>query len=141
MVNTQDYELVPVKPLQDIKNELKELRKSLGQKEDVSKAVTKILNSNIVMQHKFAEMLKRLDAISTNLKNLLGIFDDLEVDEKEVAEDEAAAKELSEKFEDVASQSKQILDRLDLIEKKLERENYFKERIPKNIPLVYRRTK
>jgi len=82
-----DYELIPIKPIKDLKKEVRELRKSLSQDDSNSKLLVKSLNSNVATQKKIDSMLKNIDKIRARLDSMFDLLkniDEIEDEESKV---------------------------------------------------------
>ncbi len=132
MPHKEEYELMPVKPIRELKKEIQKLKNELKKEDGSSKVLTKVLNSNIQIQKKIEAMLKENKRISDNLKNVVSVFESFEAEEEE---------NVKEDVQELKEQNKQILQKLDDLNSVLQRATYFKERFPRGANLVYRRTK
>jgi len=135
MPKSAEYELMPVKPLKELKKEFQKLKNELKKDDGSVKILAKVLNSNIEIQKRITSMLKEHQKVTDNLKNVVKFFETIE--ETEEGEDT----ELKEAVRELREQNKRILTQIDELNAELKRHRYFKERFPRNIPLVYRRTK
>ena len=135
MPKKAEYELMPVKPLRDLKREFQKLKNELKQGDSSTKVLTKVLNANVEIKKKIDVMLKEQKRVTDNLKNVVSFFESIEeTEEEEDVELKDIVKELKE-------QNKAILEQIQSLNEEIKRHRYFKERLPSGLSVYYQRTK
>lgn len=81
-----EYELIPIKPLQNLQKEIRQLRKELQKENNAEKLLIKLLNSNLQTQQKIIEQNYKLEEVKTHLKKFIDIIKDIELDDEHVRE-------------------------------------------------------
>jgi small-conductance mechanosensitive channel len=77
-----EYELMPVKPLQDLQRELKQMRRELQKESSSEKMLIKLLNSNLQTQQKIIEQNYKLEEMKTHMRRFIEVIKDIEVDDE-----------------------------------------------------------
>jgi len=141
---SDDYELMPVKPIQDLQKEVKALRKELTKETKYEKLLVKHLNVNVILNRKVTEISNELNKTNQKIEKIMKVF----VAMAEAEEDESLKehtnkiKELSRKIEILADHNKKLGEMMDLISKEIKNQRYFKNRfLPKGMKIKYSRTK
>lgn len=136
--SSDEYELMPVKPLRDLQKEVKQLRKVLQKEDKMHEVMIKILNSNVQTQRQVMQTMHKLEEV----KNSLNKFNRLITEINEDVEDEPKhLDEINNKFKGLETNQKTIEKVLNKVLGIINRKEYFKLNIPRNVPIMYRRTK
>ncbi len=135
MSKKSEYELMPVKPIKELKREIQKLKNELKKEDSSSKILTKVLNSNIEIQKKIEAMLKETRKVTDNLRNVVNFFESIEAGE------ESEETELREVIKELREQTKSILEQINLLNEEIRRHKFFKERLTRGIPVIYQKTR
>lgn len=135
MPKKSEYELMPVKPLKELKNELQKLKNELKKDDGSAKILVKVLNSNIEIQKKITAMLNEHRRVTDSLRSVVKFFESIETTE------EIEEKELRTGIKELVEQNKNLLAQVGELNAEIRRHKYFKERLPRGLSLVYQRTK
>lgn len=135
MPKKSEYELMPVKPLKELKKEIQKLKNDLKKDDGSAKILTKVLNANLEIKKKIDTMLKEHKRVTDNLKQVVKFFETIETsEESEEAEQKEIIKELRDRTRDIS-------EKINSLNEEIRRHKYFKERLPGGVPVVYRRTR
>lgn len=132
----KEYELVPIKPIKELRAEIKKLQANLS-KNSSPKELTQLLNSNIETQRAVKSMLKKMSETKDHISNLVEIFE--AVEGEELGGDDPHPK-IVERLDSIEEQNQKISQDLEKIQNELRRLSYFKEHLPPGLPIVYRRS-
>ena len=80
--NIDEYELMPVKPLQELQREMRQLRKEITREDSSQKLLVKLLNSNLATQQKIIEQNYKLEELKTHLKKFVDVIQNIELDDE-----------------------------------------------------------
>jgi len=135
---TEEYELIPIKPLKDLQAEMKKFREDLKKKNSSPKEYLNILNAVQKIENKFELTVKNLSKMTVKLEGIIKVFEELGGEEEEEVD---RLGELIERIEKLESSNQNLSEKTDALHKSVKRKSYFKERFPGGIPVTYRRTK
>jgi cell division septum initiation protein DivIVA len=135
---SEEYELIPMKPLKDLQAEMKHLREELTQKTNAPKEYLNILNAVQKIENKFELTVKNLVKMTAKLEKIMQVFEDIE-GEEEGEVDRLA--ELIDRIERLEVSNQDLSEKTEALHRSVKRKSYFKERFPKGMPVTYRRTK
>ena len=135
---SEEYELIPIKPLKDLQAEMKKFREDLKKKNDAPKEYLNILNAVQKIENKFELTVKNLSKMTAKLEKIIRVFEELGGEEEE---DVDRLGELIERIEKLEVSNQGLAEKTDALHKSVKRKSYFKERFPKGLPVTYRRTK
>ena len=135
---SEEYELIPMKPLKDLQAEMKHLREELTQKTNAPKEYLNILNVVQKIENKFELTVKNLVKMTAKLEKIMRVFEDIE-GEEEGEVDRLA--ELIDRIERLEVSNQDLSEKTEALHRSVKRKSYFKERFPKGMPVTYRRTK
>ncbi|RZD30367.1 MAG: hypothetical protein CXT77_04955 [uncultured DHVE6 group euryarchaeote] len=139
MVNqSEEYELIPIKPLKDLQVEMKKFREDLKKKNSSPKEYLNILNAVQKIENKFELTVKNLSKMTAKLEGIIKVFEELGGEEEEEVD---RLGELIERIENLEASNQSLSEKTDALHKSVKRKSYFKERFPSGIPVTYRRTK
>ncbi len=75
MVNqSEEYELIPIKPLKDLQVEMKKFREDLKKKNSSPKEYLNILNAVQKIENKFELTVKNLSKMTAKLEGIIKVF-------------------------------------------------------------------
>ena len=128
-----EYELMPVKPLQDLQRELKQMRRELQKETSSEKMLIKLLNSNLQTQQKIIEQNYKLEEIKTHLQKFINVIRELDLEDDSGHE----FKKLHTKIDGLHDKH----DHLTRSFKQIQSNESFTafRRLPSGIPVKYRR--
>ena len=135
-----EFELISVKELKNLKEELIELKKSPKIKSNSNnpKEYVNILNSISRIENKFEITIKNLNKMMNKLDKIASIFDsDIQTEE----EDLNKLNELISRLENLEKSNKDLSDKTENLHNSIKRKSYFNERFPNGLSLKYKRTK
>ncbi len=135
---SEEYELIPMKPLKDLQTEMKQLREELTKKTNAPKEYLNILNSVQKIENKFELTVKNLVKMTAKLEKIMQVFEDVE-SEEEGEVDRLA--ELIDRIERLEASNQNLSEKTEALHRSVKRKSYFKERFSKGMPVTYRRTK
>ena len=135
---SEDYELVPMKPLRDLQAEMKKFREELGKKNNAPKEYLNILNAVQKIENKFELTVKNLVKMTAKLEKIMKVFEEVEGEEEA---DVDRLGELIERIERLEVSNQNLSEKTEALHKSVKRKSYFKERFPKGMSVTYRRTK
>jgi 5'-3' exonuclease len=135
---SEEYELIPMKPLKDLQAEMKHLREELTQKTNAPKEYLNILNAVQKIENKFELTVKNLVKMTVKLEKIMQIFEDVETEEEGEVDRLA---ELIDRIERLEASNQNLSEKTEALHRSVKRKSYFKERFPKGMPVTYRRTK
>ncbi len=135
---SEEYELIPIKPLKDLQAEMKKFREDLKQKNASPKEYLNILNAVQKIENKFELTVKNLSKMTAKLEGIIKVFEELGGEEEEEVD---RLGELIERIEKLEASNQNLSEKTDALHKSVKRKSYFKERFPNGIPVTYRRTK
>jgi cell division septum initiation protein DivIVA len=135
---SEEYELIPMKPLRDLQAEMKHLREELTKKTNAPKEYLNILNVVQKIENKFELTVKNLVKMTAKLEKIMRVFEDIE-GEEEGEVDRLA--ELIDRIERLEVSNQDLSEKTEALHRSVKRKSYFKERFPKGMPVTYRRTK
>ena len=130
---TDEYELMPIKPLLELKREVKQLKKELQKENNSEKLLIKLLNSNLQTQQKIIEQNYKLEEIKTHLKKFVEVIKDIELDDDHKKD----VNKIHIKLDDLHDKH----DNLTRVFKQFNNDTAFSafRRLPSGIPIKYRR--
>ena len=135
---SEEYELIPMKPLKDLQAEMKHLREELTQKTNAPKEYLNILNAVQKIENKFELTVKNLVKMTVKLEKIMQVFEDVETEEESEVDRLA---ELIDRIERLEASNQNLSEKTEALHRSVKRKSYFKERFPKGMPVTYRRTK
>jgi 5'-3' exonuclease len=135
---SEEYELIPMKPLKDLQAEMKHLREELTQKTNAPKEYLNILNAVQKIENKFELTVKNLVKMTVKLEKIMQIFEDVETEEEGEVD---RLVELIDRIERLEASNQNLSEKTEALHRSVKRKSYFKERFPKGMPVTYRRTK
>jgi len=135
---SEEYELIPMKPLKDLQAEMKHLREELTQKTNAPKEYLNILNAVQKIENKFELTVKNLVKMTAKLEKIMQIFEAVETEEEGEVDRLA---ELIDRIERLEASNQNLSEKTEALHRSVKRKSYFKERFPKGMPVTYRRTK
>lgn len=135
---SEEYELIPMKPLKDLQAEMKHLREELTKKTNAPKEYLNILNAVQKIENKFELTVKNLVKMTAKLEKIMQVFEDVEGEEESEIDRLA---ELIDRIEKLEASNQNLSEKTEALHKSVKRKSYFKERFPKGMPVTYRRTK
>lgn len=136
---SDEYELMPIKPLHDLKKEVKQLRKELQKEDKMHEVMVKILNSNIQTQRQVMETMHKLEEVKASLNKFNRLIS--EINEAAGDEIDDGVDELNKKLKVLQTNQNKIVKTLNKMSDVLSRKEFFKLNMPRSVPIVYRRTK
>ena len=80
---SEEYELIPIKPLKDLQAEMKKFREDLKQKNASPKEYLNILNAVQKIENKFELTVKNLSKMTAKLERIIKVFEELGGEEEE----------------------------------------------------------
>ena len=83
-----DYELIPIKPLYELKKEVQRLRDELKKEDSSSKILVKHMNLDIMIQKKIEKMIMRQEELKERLNKIVGFFEKVVEEEESERETE-----------------------------------------------------
>jgi len=111
MREVEEYELLPVSPLNKIQKQISKLQ-DIGNVGAISEAIDRLIESNVTLQLKISKLLAKMDKVFGNLNELLEMF-------KSVGEEEEAPsgdiKSLSEKVRSLTDQNKELMEKIEAL--------------------------
>jgi DNA repair exonuclease SbcCD ATPase subunit len=135
-----EFELISVKELKNLKEELIELKKSPKIKSNSNnpKEYVNIFNSISRIENKFEITIKNLNKMMNKLDKIASIFDsDIQTEE----EDLNKLNELISRLENLEKSNKDLSEKTENLHNSIKRKSYFNERFPNGLSLKYKRTK
>ena len=135
---SEEYELIPMKPLKDLQAEMKHFREELTKKTNAPKEYLNILNAVQKIENKFELTVKNLVKMTAKLEKIMQIFEDVETEEEGEVDRLA---ELIDRIERLEASNQNLSEKTEALHRSVKRKSYFKERFPKGMPVTYRRTK
>jgi chromosome segregation ATPase len=135
---SEEYELIPMKPLKDLQAEMKQLREELTKKTTAPKEYLNILNAVQKIENKFELTVKNLVKMTAKLEKIMQVFEDVETEEEGEVDRLA---ELIDRIERLEASNQNLSEKTEALHRSVKRKSYFKERFPKGMPVTYRRTK
>tara|TARA_Y100000310_G_C20638802_1_gene792713 strand:- start:6 stop:431 length:426 start_codon:yes stop_codon:yes gene_type:complete len=139
MTKSEEYELVPIKPLKDLQAEMKKFRQEIGAKpKNAPKEYTNILNAVSKIENKFELTVKNLKKITDRLDKIIDIFGE---DIGEEGEDIDKMGEILKRLETLESVNQDISENLKAVTDELKRRSYLRDRFPGGLPVVYKRSR
>ena len=135
---SEEYELIPMKPLKDLQAEMKHLREELTKKTSAPKEYLNILNAVQKIENKFELTVKNLVKMTAKLEKIMQVFEDVETEEEGEVDRLA---ELIDRIERLEASNQNLSEKTEALHRSVKRKSYFKERFPKGMPVTYRRTK
>jgi SMC interacting uncharacterized protein involved in chromosome segregation len=135
---SEEYELIPMKPLKDLQAEMKHLREELTKKTNSPKEYLNILNTVQKIENKFELTVKNLVKMTVKLEKIMQVFEDVETEEEGEVDRLA---ELIDRIERLEASNQNLSEKTEALHRSVKRKSYFKERFPKGMPVTYRRTK
>jgi chromosome segregation ATPase len=135
---SEEYELIPMKPLKDLQAEMKQLREELTKKTNAPKEYLNILNAVQKIENKFELTVKNLVKMTAKLEKIMQVFEDVETEEEGEVDRLA---ELIDRIERLEASNQNLSEKTEALHRSVKRKSYFKERFPKGMPVTYRRTK
>ena len=144
MAKSEEYELVPIKPIKDLKQEINKLREELKKhiKEDgKTKGFTKILNSNLQTKKQVDSLMKSFNTLNDNINNLLKLFEALETEDEQVEGEVTQFQVVLEKLANLEDNHKKLHDSVHDLSDALKRSTYLHHKLPSGVPIVYKKTK
>jgi chromosome segregation ATPase len=135
---SEEYELIPMKPLKDLQAEMKQLREELTKKTTAPKEYLNILNAVQKIENKFELTVKNLVKMTAKLEKIMQVFEDVETEEESEVDRLA---ELIDRIERLEASNQNLSEKTEALHRSVKRKSYFKERFPKGMPVTYRRTK
>lgn len=145
--STNDYELIPIKPLYDLKNEIRLIRDELKKESTSSKILVKHMDIDLHLQRKLEKMMMEQEELKKRLGKIINFFE--KAIEEETEERQTEVQILLSKIEEISEQNNQIHQKVDsLLDQKQDIFSKISE-IKKDIPkqrngsylLRYRKTK
>jgi len=137
--SSDEYELMPIKPLHDLKKEVRQLRTELQKEDKMHEVMVKILNSNIQTQRQVMETMHKLEEVKNSLHKFTKLLSELN-DEVDEQPDDSFNKIIT-KLNNIETNHKEVVKSLNKITEANNKKEYFKLNMPRKVPLVYRRTK
>ncbi len=111
--NLDDYELMPLKPLKDLRKEIQSLRDSLKKDDSASKILVKHMNLDIHLQKKLDKMMEHQDKLRTRLDKITNYFEQAIEEEEEERKTETQL--LLAKIDEISEQNKALHQKLNLV--------------------------
>ncbi len=111
--NTDDYELMPVKPIHDLKREFQSLRDFLKKENSASKILVKHMNLDIHLQKKLDKMMEHQEKLRKRLDKITNYFEQA-IDEEE-EERKTESQLLLARIEELSEQNKNLHNKIDLL--------------------------
>ena len=128
-----EYELIPVKPLQDLRKEMQRLRKDITEEHSFKKVLVKHMNLDVQLQRELREALDRMNRMDQRMDRLISVYENTSKDDLITAQNlrhEERHNELIKNFDKIHNR---IATR--------ERPKRFDPKELKQKKIVYRRTK
>jgi len=139
MSKSEEYELVPIKPLKDMQAEFKKLKTELGKKKTSSpKEYTNILNAVSKIENRFGLTVKNLTKLTAKLDKIISIFSEDVGEEKEEVD---RIGEILSRLESLEQAHNSLKEETKNLHSSIKRKSYFNERFPRGISVKYKRTK
>jgi len=135
---SEEYELIPMKPLKDLQAEMKQLREELTKKTTAPKEYLNILNAVQKIENKFELTVKNLVKMTAKLEKIMQVFEEVESEEEGEVD---RLSELIDRIEKLEASNQNLSEKTEALHRSVKRKSYFKERFPKGMPVTYRRTK
>ena len=135
-----EFELISVKELKNLKEELIELKKSPKIKSNSNNPneYVNILNSISRIENKFEITIKNLNKMMNKLDKIASIFDsDIQTEEDDINK----LNELISRLENLEKSNKDLSEKTENLHNSIKRKSYFNERFPNGLSLKYKRTK
>jgi small-conductance mechanosensitive channel len=128
-----EYELIPIQPLHDLKREVKSLRKGMEKENNAERLLVKLLNSNLQTQQKIIEQNYKLEEIKTHMQKFINVIRELDLEDDSGHE----FKKLHTKIDGLHDKH----DHLTRSFKQIQSNESFTafRRLPSGIPVKYRR--
>ena len=142
-----DYELVPIKALHDLKKEIQSLKGALNKEDSSSKILVKHMELDIHLQTKIDKLISHQEGLKKRLDKITTYFETAIEDEEEERKTETQL--LIAKIEELSEQNKRLHNKIELVvnhkEDIITQIQTLKENFPKLTPgsymLRYKRTK
>ena len=142
-----DYELIPIKALHDLKKEIQSLRSSLNHEDASSKILVKHMDLDIHLQKKLDKLISHQEELKKRLDKITNYFETAIEEEEEERKTETQL--LIAKIAELSEQNKRLHNKIELVvnhkEDIISRIQDLKENFPKITPgsymLRYKRTK
>ena len=137
---SDEFELISVKELKNLKEELIELKKSPKIKSNSNnpKEYVNIFNSITRIENKFEITIKNLNKMMNKLDKITSIFDtDIQTEEEDINK----LNELISRLENLEKSNKDLSDKTENLHNSIKRKSYFNERFPNGLNVKYKRTK
>ena len=135
MAKKAEYELMPIKPIKELKREFQKLKNELKTGDKSDKILTKVLNSNVEINKKLKDMVKEQRKDTNTLKRIANFFESVE------AAEDAEDTQFREAVKEMRENNKLILEQVNSLNEEIRRHRYFIETFPRGLKLVYQRTR
>ena len=135
-----EFELIAVKELKNLKQELIDLKKKPVKNSVNSnpKEYVNIFNSIQRIENKFEITIKNLNKMMNKLEKITSIFDsDIQTEEEDINK----LAELINKIESLENSQSDLKDKTEKLHNSIKRKSYFNERFPNGLSVKYKRTK
>ena len=135
-----EFELISVKELKNLKQELIDLKKKPVKSSVNSnpKEYVNIFNSIQRIENKFEITIKNLNKMMNKLEKITSIFDsDIQTEEEDINK----LTELINKIESLENSQSDLKDKTEKLHNSIKRKSYFNERFPNGLSVKYKRTK
>ena len=135
-----EFELISVKELKNLKQELIDLKKKPVKNSVNSnpKEYVNIFNSIQRIENKFEITIKNLNKMMNKLEKITSIFDsDIQTEEEDINK----LAELINKIESLENSQSDLKDKTEKLHNSIKRKSYFNERFPNGLSVKYKRTK
>lgn len=135
-----EFELISVNELQNLKQELIDLKKKPVKNSVNSnpKEYVNIFNSIQRIENKFEITIKNLNKMMNKLEKITSIFDsDIQTEEEDINK----LAELINKIESLENSQSDLKDKTEKLHNSIKRKSYFNERFPNGLSVKYKRTK
>jgi len=137
--HADDYELLPVKPIQDLRREVKALRREIQKGSSYEKLIVKHLNLNISLNRKVNELADSLNKTNQKMETFIEMVSKAFEEEEEIDEHAKRIEAVANKLQVLAEQHTKVTDMIGGLSNDI-KANTFKQS-SRGSPLVYRRTK
>ena len=97
-----EYELIPVKPLQDLRKEIQSLRKDVTEEHSFQKILVKHMNLDVQLQRELKEVLDHMNRLNQRMDRLISVYENTSKDDLITAQNirhEERHKELVDSFQ------------------------------------------
>ena len=135
-----EFELISVKELKNLKQELIDLKKKPTKSlvNSNPKEYVNILNSINKIENKFEITIKNLNKMMNKLDKITSIFDsDIQTEEEDINK----LSELINKIESIEISQSELKEKTEKLHNSIKRKSYFNERFPNGLSVKYKRTK